>query len=79
MMPIKENSAMMTNREYFDKCREYSDRVAEKSKETRELLDSDPELSGEGAYEKYWDLHNAATTASLEWVNFCTNNKPSGW
>ena len=68
---------MMTNREYYDKCRAFSDEVGKNSKAAKELLENDPELAGEGAYEKYWELYNAATTASLAWVDFCTNNKPS--
>lgn len=74
-----ESSMLMTPREYFDRCREFSDECSEKFKAVKELLSQDPELTGAGAYEKYWELHNAATTASLQWGNFCTNNKPSGW
>lgn len=67
----------MTKLEYFDRCRELSDECAKKFHAVRELLKEDSELSNEGAYDKYWDLQNAATTASLQWSNFCTNNKPS--
>jgi len=67
----------MTNREYYDKCRAFSDEVGKNSRAAKELLENDPELSAEGAYEQYWKLYNAATTASLAWVDFCTNNKPS--
>lgn len=67
----------MTNQEYYDRCRAFSDVCASKFKAIRDLLEEDPQLNADGAYEKYWELHNAATTASLQWGEFCTNNKPS--
>jgi hypothetical protein len=79
MGPGRESSDMMSNKEYFDRCREYSDDLAEKLEAVRKLLKEDPELEAEGAYDKYWDLHNAATTVSMQWQDFCANNKPSGW
>ena len=67
----------MTIQEYYDRCRAFSDDCAAKLKAVKDLLDEDPKLSADGSYEKYWKLQNAATTTSLQWVEFCTNNKPS--
>jgi len=39
-------------------------------------LKDDPDLGAEGAYEKYWELQNAAASAAVEWQQYCSSIKP---
>lgn len=71
---------MISTSEYYEKCRDFSRRVAEASKGAKDLLEQDPELDVLGNSKKYWDLHNEAVNAALQWATFSENHdQPAKW
>lgn len=61
---------------YFREAGRLSNVFGERLDAVREFLEADPELRQPGAYDKYWDLENAAQTAAGEWTNFCAKERP---
>ncbi|NQD72949.1 hypothetical protein [Pseudomonas sp. CM27] len=63
--------------EYWDRISELSEDFSAKHKAAKDFLKEHPKLDGEGERKKYWDLQNAACTASVRWQEYCSENKPS--
>jgi len=60
---------------YFREANRLSNVFGEKLDELKKFWDADPELKGDGAYEKYWELQNAAQAAAGEWTDFCAKER----
>lgn len=67
----------MKRRDYFIECNRLSNVFSEKHEAVQAHLENDPNLEGEGSYEKYWDLQNEASTAAIAWTNFCAEHRSS--